>query len=41
MTAEEALESTEKAWKKLISRREEETVAAIQASLQAWPSIVD
>ena len=41
MTAEEAMVNTEKAWKKLIQRREEESVAAIKASLAAWPTIID
>ena len=41
MTAEEAMVNTEKAWTKLLSRRQEESVAAIQASLAAWPSIID
>ncbi len=41
MTAEEAMVATEKAWKKLLSRRQEESVAAIKSSLAAWPTIVD
>jgi len=41
MTAEEAMVRTEEAWKKLISRRQEETVAAIRSGLSAWPTIID
>lgn len=41
MTAEEAMAETEKAWKKIISKRKDETIAAIRAQAAAWPTLVE
>ena len=40
MGVEEALKKTEQAWKKIISKREKETVAAIRSQRSAWPTVV-
>jgi multiple sugar transport system substrate-binding protein len=41
VTAEQAMKDTEQAWKKIISRRRDETVAAIRAQRASWPTIID
>jgi multiple sugar transport system substrate-binding protein len=41
VSAEQAMKDTERAWKKIISRRRDEIVAAIKAQRAAWPTIVD
>ena len=41
ITAEQAMVNTEQAWKKIISRRRDETVAAIRAQRAAWPTSVE
>ena len=40
MGVEEALKKTEQAWKKIIGKREKETVAAIRSQRSAWPTVV-
>ena len=39
MGVEEALKKTEQAWKKIIGKREKETVAAIRSQRSAWPTV--
>lgn len=41
ITAAQAMKDTEQAWKKIIARRRDETVAAIRAQRSAWPTIID
>jgi multiple sugar transport system substrate-binding protein len=41
MTAEEAMVETEKAWKKIIRRRKDETIEAIRFQRKAWPTLVE
>ena len=40
MGVEEALKKTEQAWKKIIGKREKETVEAIRSQRAAWPTVV-